>query len=170
MLLWPGSPRARMRPNVQNAREWFSSVKKFQPDPTTRSAGSLRLAALVRSRGEDPANADLCSVRRLAGRKACELFRRDRTIERTLLAIEIPLEVVDAFAGQPAKADRMDHSIGGGAANFGHRKIAFGVTERHPRPLGRNKKPGCLLVVLQAVRDLPVEHLSLASAFLYALP
>ena len=49
--------------------------------------------------------------------KTERLFRGDRTIERTFLALEIVLEVVNAFAGQLIEADCRDHSMGGAAGN-----------------------------------------------------
>ena len=85
--------------------------------------------------------------------KTERLFRGDRTIERTFLAFEIVLEVVNAFAGQLSEADRQDHSMGGAAGNPGRRKSALGVAERHPGPLRRNKKLGGRFVVLQAGRE-----------------
>ena len=88
--------------------------------------------------------------------KANGLFRRDRTIERTFLTLEVVLEVVDAFGGQSNEADRQDHPMGAAAGNPGRGKIALGVAERHPRPLRHNKKLGGRLVVLQAGRDLQV--------------
>jgi hypothetical protein len=105
----------------------------------------------------DPFGGGLCDV--ACHLKANRLFRWDRTIEPTFLAVEIILKVVDAFECQLIEADRQDHPKGGTAINPGRRKITLSVAERHPRPLRRNKKLGRRLIVLQAGGDLPVENI-----------
>jgi hypothetical protein len=50
------------------------------------------------------------------------LLSRDWAIQCTVLAFEIRLEVIDAFAGQPVEADRIEHWADGPAGSRRRRK------------------------------------------------